>query len=274
MNQNHSLRSSQGTITLVGLAYDRAGMPVVNTEAIAEADVVIGHASFIEQVADLIAPDVQAYDVLDRVTADQDFRQLRVREAADHAARGRSVVMLSSGDPGVWGMASYVIAAVGGEVPVRVLPAVAAFQLAAARVGAPLMAGFAACALCDDLEPAEIIWKRLRAAADGGFVTVVYKPRYNAEENPDHYPIDRFPQFHPPRERSNSMLRQLAECFRGRPGDTPVVIGADLGTPEETITRTTLAEFEHVIDQVPLTSVLIIGNEHVSRAGDLLMVSR
>ena len=106
----------------------------------------------------------------------------RASEALRLAAEGRHVVVVSSGDPGVFAMASAVFEALEQapqwqDLPIRVLPGVTAMLAAAARAGAPLGHDFCAINLSDNLKPWAVIEKRLRLAAEADFAIAIYNPR-------------------------------------------------------------------------------------------------
>ena len=129
----------------------------------------------------------------------------RCRIALEHAAAGRNVALVSSGDPGIYGMAGLAIElaqAEGLAVPIEIIPGVTAAGAAAAALGAPLMLDFAAISLSDLLVPWETVRGRLEAVAQADLVVALYNPR------------------------SKSRVRQLEEAvaiFRAvRPGATPV----------------------------------------------------
>ena len=110
----------------------------------------------------------------------------RARHALDLAASGKSVAVVSAGDPGVFAMASAVFEAIEAgkpawrDIEVTVVPGVSAMLAAAARVGAPLGHDFCAISLSDNLKPWDLVLKRLEAAASGDFIIVLYNPASKA----------------------------------------------------------------------------------------------
>ncbi|MEQ8814057.1 MAG: precorrin-3B C(17)-methyltransferase [Thalassobaculum sp.] len=169
----------------------------------------------------------------------------RARFALDLAATGRNVALVSSGDPGIYAMATLVFELLDRagrpdwrRVEVRVAPGISALQAAAARVGAPLGHDFCTVSLSDLLTPWEAIEGRLRAAAEGDFVVAFYNP------------VSR---------RRRTQLHAARAILMGhRPADTPVVLARSLGRPEETVSVTTLAELDP--ETVDMLTVVLVGS--------------
>jgi precorrin-3B C17-methyltransferase len=144
------------------------------TATLAQATDLIGYAPYVARVperAGLIRHGSDNREELDRAS-------LALRLAAE----GKRVVIVSSGDPGVFAMAAAVFEAVDGGDPawrdldIRVLPGISAMFAAAARIGAPLGHDFCAINLSDNLKPWELIERRLRLAAQADFVIALYNP--------------------------------------------------------------------------------------------------
>jgi precorrin-3B C17-methyltransferase len=144
------------------------------TATLAQATDLIGYAPYVARVperAGLTRHGSDNREELDRAS-------LALRLAAD----GKRVVIVSSGDPGVFAMAAAVFEAVDGgnrawrDLDIRVLPGISAMFAAAARIGAPLGHDFCAINLSDNLKPWELIERRLRLAAQADFVIALYNP--------------------------------------------------------------------------------------------------
>ena len=146
--------------------------------ALAEATDVVGYIPYVARVAD--RPGLAKHASDNRVELD------RATHALKMAAKGQKVVIVSSGDPGVFAMASAVFEALesGPEawrsLDIRVLPGITAMLVAAARAGAPLGHDFCAINLSDNLKPWSLIEKRLRLAVEGDFACGFYNPRSKA----------------------------------------------------------------------------------------------
>lgn len=159
-------------IYVVGLGPgSRAGMSFAAAAALDEAEVLCGYKTYI----DLIRDDYPDKPVLQTpMTKEVE----RCRLALAEAAAGRTVAMVCSGDPGVYGMAGllYELAGEYPAVEIEVVPGVSAAQSGAAVLGAPLMHDFAVISLSDLLTPWDVILKRLKNAAEGDFVLCLYNP--------------------------------------------------------------------------------------------------
>lgn len=145
------------------------------SRALAEATDVVGYIPYVARVA--------ARDGLQLHPSDNRVEIDRSNHALEMAAAGRRVVVVSSGDPGVFAMAAAVFEAVeAGPVAwrmldIRVAPGITAMLAAAARAGAPLGHDFCAINLSDNLKPWSLIEKRLRLAAEADFAMAFYNPR-------------------------------------------------------------------------------------------------
>lgn len=168
-----------GWLAIAGLGpgAERLVTPEV-TQALAEATDVVGYAPYVRRVP--ARPGLERHETDNREEIDRARHALRMAEA------GRRVVVVSSGDPGVFAMASAVFEAVEGgpagwrSLDIRVLPGITAMLAAAARVGAPLGHDFCAINLSDNLKPQALIEKRLRLAVEADFAVALYNPRSKA----------------------------------------------------------------------------------------------
>lgn len=224
--------------------------------ALEEADLVIGYRTYVDLVSTIIAgKEVRAYPMKSELE--------RAEAALDAAARGRQVALVSSGDPGIYGMAGPVLEMLG-ELPgedgnetaetlqVEVIPGVTAASAAAALLGAPLMNDFAVISLSDLLTPWEVIARRLEAAAAGDLVIVLYNPA------------------------SRKRTRQFSEAGRiirrHQPGDTPVGIVRNARREEESRLITSLdAMSEQVVD---MATTVIVGNSQTVLAANRMVTRR
>jgi cobalt-precorrin 5A hydrolase/precorrin-3B C17-methyltransferase len=174
----------------------------------------------------------------------------RARLALDLAAEGRSVALVSSGDPGVYGLAPLVFELLDREarpdwrrIEIEVVPGISALQAAAARVGAPLGHDFCAISLSDLLTPWATIGKRLEMAAAADFVVALYNPRSA--------------------RRQAQLEAAAAILLRHRAPDTPVFVGRNLGRAGEE--RRVLALADLAAAQVDMLSLVIIGSSRTRR---------
>ena len=225
-----------GRVDVVGLG--PAGRDWLTPEAmavLAAADDIVGYAPYVDRVAR--NPRQQRYGSDNREEAE------RAEFALDLALRGRRVAVVSSGDPGVFAMASVVLEAAAGhgrfaDVPVHVVPGITAAQAVASQAGAPLGHDYVVLSLSDRLKPWDVIARRLKAAAAGDFAIAIYNPA------------------------SASRRRQLADArdllLAHRDPQTPVVVGRAVGTPEQLVTVTTLGGLDP--GQVDMRCLLIVGS--------------
>ena len=164
-----------GSLTIVGLGPGAAAMVTPEVTAALEAATdVVGYISYVARVTPRPGLTLHATD--NRVELD------RATHALQMAKSGQRVVVVSSGDPGVFAMASAVFEAVEAapeyaSLDIIVLPGITAMLAAAAAIGAPLGHDFCAINLSDNLKPWAIIERRLRLAAQADFAMAFYNPR-------------------------------------------------------------------------------------------------
>ncbi|RYD06661.1 hypothetical protein N752_03030 [Desulforamulus aquiferis] len=161
---------------------DRENITPEALDAIRSASVVAGYHTYMQLIEDLLAGK-------ERVATSMRGEVERANKAVEKALQGELVAVVSSGDPGIYGMAGIIIEVARGRVPVMVIPGVTAASAAAASLGAPLMNDFASISLSDLLTPWETVQKRIDSAAAGDFVVVLYNPRSHGR--PDHIKIAR-----------------------------------------------------------------------------------
>lgn len=147
-------------------------MTIGAKEALQACDVIVGYKGYIKAIADLSeGKEVFQFGMRKEIE--------RCRKAIELAKDGNLVALVSSGDPGIYGMAGLVLELANGEgdVDIEVVPGVSAVNAAASALGAPLMHDFAVISLSDLLTPWEKIETRLRCAAAADFVTALYNPK-------------------------------------------------------------------------------------------------
>lgn len=201
--------------------------------ALAEVTDVFGYAPYVDRVPQ--RPGLLRHPSGNTVEVE------RARAALAAAARGADVAVVSGGDAGVFGMASAVFEAAAdpaySEVEIEVLPGVSAAQAVAARAGAPLGADFCVLSLSDRLKPWPVLADRLRRAAEADLVIALYNPRS--------------------RSRPAQLDAAREVLLEVRAPETVVVIGRDIGRAEESLTVTTLGEFDP--GTVDMKCLVIIG---------------
>jgi precorrin-2 C20-methyltransferase/precorrin-3B C17-methyltransferase len=234
--------AQRGSVVVVGLG--PAGPDWLTPEAhaeLAEADELVGYDTYLARVPARRGQRRHASD--NRVEAE------RARHALELAAAGSRVAVVSSGDPGIFAMATAVIEVLDGDaaladVEVRVVPGVSAMQAAAARVGAPLGHDFCVISLSDQLKPWEIVERRLDAAGAADLVLALYNPAS--------------------RTRREQLVQAISVLGRHRADDTPVVVARAVGADDETVTVTTLGALADLgtgeLEAVDMRTLLIVGS--------------
>jgi cobalt-precorrin 5A hydrolase/precorrin-3B C17-methyltransferase len=229
----------RGRLAVIGLGPGAAQLmvPAVKSE-LARANDVLGYETYVR-----MAGPFRADQVL-HCTDNREEMQ-RARHAFELAAQGRSVVVVSSGDPGVFAMAAAVLEALHESsdahwhnVDLEILPGVSASLATAAQAGAPLGHDFCVLSLSDNLKPWAIIEKRLDLAAQADLALAFYNP------------ISR--------SRPWQLGQALDIVARHRAPETPVVLGRDIGRPGQTLRVTTLGQLTP--DQVDMRTMVLIGS--------------
>ena len=209
----------------------------------------VGYSLYLDLLEPLRRPDQMRFD--GQLTREWD----RCAEALRLAQQGAKVALISSGDSGIYGMAGLALELLlqqpeQDRPSFTVHPGISAFQLAAARAGAPLMHDFCSVSLSDRLTPWNVIEKRLEAAASGDFVVALYNPRSKG------------------RDWQLGKAREI--LLRHRPPTTPVMLARQLGRAEESRQLTCLERLEP--ESVDMLTLVLIGNSS-SRAEDGWMVT-
>ncbi len=232
-----------GRLTIAGLGPGDAALvtPEVSA-ALREATDVLGYAPYVARVP--------AREGLRLHPSDNRMEVQRAGEALKLASEGHSVVIVSSGDPGVFAMAAAVFEALEAapqwqDVAIRVLPGVTAMLAAAARAGAPLGHDFCAINLSDNLKPWAAIERRLRLAAEADFAIALYNPR--SAGRPDGF------------GRALDILRD-AGC-----GERIVIFAHAVTTPKERIETLSLKEARP--EMADMATLVIIGNSATRKVG-------
>ncbi len=203
-------------------------------QVIQEADVVTGYTTYVEILKEYF-PDKQylATPMMQEVK--------RCRMAVEEAVKDQTVVMVSSGDSGIYGMAGiiYQVAEeMGAEIEIETVPGVTAASAAASVLGAPLMHDFAVISLSDLMTPLDLIWKRVDCAGQGDLIVCLYNPK--SKKRTAYV------------EKASEILMQY------RKPETPAGIVRNAGRKDETSQITTLEKLKDA--QIDMFSIVIIGN--------------
>jgi precorrin-2 C20-methyltransferase / precorrin-3B C17-methyltransferase len=222
-----------GTVAVVGLGPgDTEWMTPQSRRELTAATDLIGYGPYLDRVP--------THAGQQRHPSDNTDEPARARLACELAQQGRAVAVVSSGDPGVFAMATAVLeeAKEWAGVRVRVIPAMTAAQAVASRVGAPLGHDYAVISLSDRLKPWDIIAARLSAAASADLVLAIYNPASKT------------------RTWQVGAMRDL--LLEHRDPGTPVVIGRDVSGPGERISVVRLADLDPAA--VDMRCLLIVGS--------------
>ena len=204
-------------------------------EAVRLADAIVGYKYYFQFIEPYVKEGCQCID-----TGMKKERE-RAEQAFSLAETGKTVVVISSGDAGLYGMAPLVYEmaeAKGSDITIETLPGISAFQKAASLLGAPIGHDTCIISLSDLMTPWEVIERRIKAAATGDFVTAIYNPKSHG----------RYWQ-----------LYRLQELFlKERSADTPVGYVRQAGRPEQEVKITTLGAFDP--EDIDMFTVVLIGN--------------
>ena len=225
-----------GKIIVAGIGPgDKANITPAVLEAIWEADIIVGYKYYFQFVEPYLKEGCECID-----TGMKKERE-RAEQAFHLAEEGKTVVVISSGDAGIYGMAPLIYEMRKNHytgIDIEVLPGISAFQKAASLLGAPIGHDLCLISLSDLMTPWEVIERRIEAAAIGDFVTAIYNPKSNG----------RYWQ-----------LYRLQELFlKYRSTETPVGYVRQAGREEQEVKTVTLAEFDP--EDVDMFTVIIIGN--------------
>ncbi len=232
-----------GWLAIAGLGPGDAALvtPEVSA-ALAAATDVVGYIPYVARVAP--RPGLSLHPSDNRVELE------RATEALRMAAAGRRVVVVSSGDPGVFAMASAVFEALEGHpewlgLEIRVLPGITAMLAAAAAAGAPLGHDFCAINLSDNLKPFETVLRRVRLAAEADFAMAFYNPRSRAR----------------PGQFGQVLAALRAVCAPER----LIVFARAVATPEQQIRVLPLSEATE--EMADMRTVVIVGSSRTRQVG-------
>ena len=234
----------RGTLAIIGIGPGDAGWRTPEASmALAQASDVVAYSLYLE----LLGRAIEGKSCYPSAIGDE---EARVRLALDLAAKGGSVALVSSGDAGIYGLASLVFELLDIQakpewraIDLTVIPGVSAFQAAAARAGAPLGHDFCVISLSDLMTTWGTIRNRLEAAAAADLVVALYNPR------------------------SARRQAQLAEAtdilLRHRSPETPVFIGRNLGRDGEE--RRIICLSELAVADIDMLTVVLVGSSQTRR---------
>ncbi len=219
-------------------------------KVIREAEVIVGYKTYLDLLGNLL-------DGKEVLSSGMTREVERCQKAIEIAAGGKYVAVISSGDPGIYGMAGITLELVekqknNADYGVEIVPGITSANAAAASLGAALMHDFTVISLSDLLTPWELIEKRLFAAAQADFVTVIYNPVSKK------------------RTEQIKKAREIFLKFRSPATSVGIVRNAKRG--DEEITRTDL---EHFLDYpIDMFTVVLIGNSQTYQTENFMITPR
>src|SRR5918996_153277 len=249
------LRMVRGQLFVVGIGPgDHSHMTYRAKEVITMSEVVIGYDTYISLIEDLIVgKEIHRYPMTQEVD--------RANQAIRTSEEGKKVSLVSSGDPGIYGMIGLVYEILAERnwerdngIYVECVPGVSSLNSCAALVGSPLMTDFAVVSMSDLLVPWEIIVKRVEAAAIGDYVTVIYNPA------------------------SKKRIHQLKDTreilLKYRKPNTPVAIIKGAYRDSQEIVLTNLEEMLNYSNIIGMITTIIIGNSSTYNYNNMMINPR
>lgn len=248
--------AAAGSLRIIGLGPgDAAHITPATAHALHGAHDVLGYTPYVTRARQLWQQQALAADEPRWHPSDNRQELARARHALALAAQGRRVVLASSGDPGVFAMASAVFEAIDTAnaaeqaawqaLDIQVLPGITAMLAAAARAGAPLGHDFCCINLSDNLKPWAVIEQRLQLALAGDFALGLYNPR--SHSRPEGF------------ARVLALLR--AQCEPER----LLIFARAVATPDERLHVCALAQATP--DLADMRTVVLVGNRLTRRCG-------
>ncbi|UTS79820.1 precorrin-3B C(17)-methyltransferase [Phaeobacter piscinae] len=246
--------TGNGWVVIAGLGPGNEALVTQEVrDAIDEATDIVGYIPYVKRIAPRDGLTLHATD--NRVEVD------RATHALEMAAEGKRVVVVSSGDPGVFAMASALFEALENnaethpawlDLEIKVLPGITAMLAAAAAIGAPLGHDFAAINLSDNLKPWSLIEKRLQLVGEAGLAMAFYNPRSKSRPH----------QF----ARALDILRDA--CGQ----DTLITFARDVTKPGQELL--TLPLKDATPEMADMRTVVIVGNRDTRRIGNYVYTPR
>ncbi len=238
---------ARGRLALVSLGPgEDVLIPPLAREALAASELVVGLDQYVDRVRHLLRPGTRV------LTPPLGNEMERAELALSEARAGGSVALVSSGDVGVYAMASPVLEIAGDDVDVVVVPGITAAQAAASLLGSPLGHDHCSVSLSDLLTPWEVIQDRVRAAAEGDFVLSLYNPRSKGRD---------------------WQLGKVKEMLLAhRPPDTPVGIVKDAYRPMQQILLSDLASLRP--EDVDMLTTVVVGSSQTKVVAGRMVTPR
>lgn len=227
---------------------NRDQMSMAAVTAIEDSNVIVGYKTYIDLIDDMLEGKEVVNSGMKREVE-------RCQLTIDKALEGNTVAIVSSGDPGVYGMAGIMLEMVDkqdADVEVVIVPGISAANAAAAALGSPLMHDFAIISLSDLLTDWEVIKKRLNAASEADFVIALYNPRSKGRR---------------------TQIEEAREIFlKHRDKDTPVGIVRNAKREGEEVIISTLENMLN--EEINMFTMVIIGNSNTYASKNKMITPR
>lgn len=237
-----------GVLKVIGFGPgSKEDMSLRAIEALETADLIMGYTTYVK--------------ILKEIFPDKEFKSTGMTREVDRCraaleeAKDKTVALVSSGDSGIYGMASitYQVASqMGSDVRIEVIPGITAASSAASLLGAPLTHDTALISLSNCLTPWDIIVRRLEATSSSDMVIALYNPRSKA--------------------RPDVLAEAIGIISRYRPSTTPVGVARNIGRSDQSSYCTTLGELD--CESIDMFCTLIIGNSKTFVEGDKMITPR
>jgi len=242
---------AKGKVYIIGIGPgDISQMTLSAREAIDYSDVILGYKAYIKLIEPLLSQEKEV------IGSGMGAEVERARQAIDLAKNGRIVSVVSSGDAGIYGMAGLIAEIIAeypdGPVDMEVIPGVPAFVAASALLGAPLMNDFVSISLSDHLIPWKEIRDRLKLAAQGDFIILLYNPKS--------------------KQRPLQLTRARNIILKCRPLSTPVGVVTNAYRPGQHVI---ISDLERMLDcEIGMNTIVIIGSSQTFASGGRLITRR
>jgi precorrin-3B C17-methyltransferase len=240
----------QGKLSIIGIGPgDISLISPRAKQAIRESDVIVGYKTYIDLLGSLVSGKKV-------ISSGMTQEAKRAGFAVRLAQEGRQVSLVSSGDPGVYGMAGVVLELLAenekNKVKIEIIPGIIAATSCAGLLGAPLMHDFAVISLSDILTDLRLIKRRIASAARGDFVIVLYNPQS--------------------KKRTQPLKDAWKVLMKHRSPNTPVGIVRNATRRNEEVTITTLKDMP--AKNIDMVTTIIVGNSHTFSDGRYMVTPR
>jgi precorrin-3B C17-methyltransferase len=246
----------QGRLRIVGIGPgDRDSLTPRAYQAVKNCHVVVGYKAYLQLLDSDLAGGLLAGKEI--ISSGMTQELTRAGKAIEKALAGNDVCLISSGDPGIYGMAGVILELLGKEgnakIPIEIVPGVTAASSCASLLGAPLMNDFAVISLSDLLTDAKVIAKRIRSACQGDFVIVFYNPKS--------------------KKRIKPLEKAWQILLKYRSPQTPVGIVRNARRADEEVIIIPLRDML-TVRQIDMGATVIVGNSKTFTKGRYMITPR